>query len=110
MQSGNGEQVMLVAIINVHVKPEYIEAFKNNSQDNATNSLHEQGVIRFDVYQQTDDPTRFTLLEIYRTEDDPARHRETAHYTRWRDTVADMMAEPRVRSTYKVVFPPEAEW
>ncbi len=101
---------MLVAIINVHVKPEFIEAFKTISQDNASHSIQEPGVIRFDVYQQSDDPSRFTLLEIYRTEDDPARHRETAHYLRWRDTVADMMAEPRVRTTHNVFYPPESEW
>ncbi len=101
---------MLVAIINVHVKPEFIEAFKTITQDNASNSIQEHGVIRFDVYQQSDDPSWFTLLEIYRTEEDPARHRETAHYAKWRDTVADMMAEPRARTTYNIFYPPESEW
>jgi quinol monooxygenase YgiN len=101
---------MLVAIINVHVKPEYIEPFKAVSQDNASNSILEPGVLRFDVYQQSDDPSRFTLLEIYRTEDDPVRHRETAHYARWRDTVAAMMVEPRMRTTHNILFPPESEW
>ncbi len=101
---------MLVAIINAHVKPGDIERFRTATLDNASNSIQEAGVIRFDVYQQTDDPSRFTLVEIYKTEDDPARHRETAHYMRWRDSVADMMAEPRARTTYQVVYPPEAEW
>ena len=101
---------MLVAIINVHVKPESIEAFKDVTYDNARNSTQEPGVIRFDVYQQSDDLSRFTLVEIYRTEDDPARHRETAHYVRWRDTVADMMVEPRLRNTYHAFYPPESEW
>jgi autoinducer 2-degrading protein len=101
---------MLVAIINVHVKPEHIEGFKAASLDNASNSTNESGVIRFDVYQQSDDLTRFTLVEIYREDDDVARHRETAHYARWRDTVAHMMAEPRTRTTHTVVFPPATEW
>ncbi len=101
---------MLVAIINVHVKPELIEAFKAVTYDNASNSTQEPGVIRFDVYQQSDALSRFTLVEIYRTDDDPARHRETAHYIRWRDTVADMMVEPRLRTTYHVFYPPESEW
>jgi (4S)-4-hydroxy-5-phosphonooxypentane-2,3-dione isomerase len=101
---------MLVAIINVHVKPGSLEEFRAATLDNASNSIREPGVLRFDVYQQSEDPTRFTLLEIYRTEDDPARHRETAHYTRWRDNVADMMVEPRSRITYGIVFPPEEEW
>jgi autoinducer 2-degrading protein len=101
---------MLVAIINVHVIPEYIEGFKTASLDNASNSIKESGVIRFDVYQQSDDPSKFTLVEIYKSDDDPARHRETAHYARWRDAVAEMMAEPRRRTTHNVIFPPESEW
>jgi len=101
---------MLVAIVNAHVKPEYIDAFKIATLDNASNSIQEPGVIRFDVYQQTEDPSRFTLVEIYRTENDPARHRETAHYVRWRDAVANMMAEPRSRTTSSIIFPPPSEW
>jgi autoinducer 2-degrading protein len=100
---------MFVAIINVHVKIEYIEAFKTASLDNAINSLKEPGIARFDVYQQSDDPTRYTLVEIYKTEDALARHRETSHYIRWRDTVAEMMAEPRTRTTHKIVYPSEIE-
>ena len=101
---------MLVAIVHAHVKPEYIEAFKTATLDNASNSINEPGVARFDVYQQSDDPGRFSLVEIYKSEDDPARHRETAHYARWRDTVVEMMAEPRTRITYNIVFPPPSEW
>lgn len=96
---------MLVAIINLHVKPEYVDAFNTATLDNASNSIKELEVARFDVYQQSDDPTRFMLVEIYKTEDAVARHRETAHYARWRDTVAEMMAEPRTRNTYHIVFP-----
>jgi autoinducer 2-degrading protein len=96
---------MLVVIVSAHVKPEYIQAFKDASLDNATHSIQEPGVARFDVYEQVDDPTRFTLVEIYRTDDDPSKHRQTAHYNRWRDTVADMMAEPRSRIENRLVFP-----
>jgi autoinducer 2-degrading protein len=98
---------MLVAIVQVHIKTEYIEAFKTATHDNASNSIKEPGVARFDVYQQSDDPTRFTLVEIYRSDDDPARHRETAHYARWRDAVVEMMAEPRTRIIYNIVYPPD---
>jgi quinol monooxygenase YgiN len=105
-----GDNNMLVALINVHVKTEHIENFKIASLNNANHSIHEPGVARFDVYQQSDDPSRFTLVEIYRTDDDPARHRETAHYALWRDTVADMMEEPRTRTTHRVIFPLESEW
>ncbi len=97
---------MLVVFVNAHVKPENIDAFMLATIDNASNSVKEPGVIRFDVFQQHEDPSRFTLVEMYKTESDPARHRETAHYLRWKDTVEPMMAEPRTRTEYQLVFPP----
>jgi len=82
---------MLVVHVYVHVKPEFIHAFKEATSENARNSVQEPGIARFDVIQQSDDPARFVLVEVYRTPQDPARHKETAHYQTWRDTVAEMM-------------------
>jgi quinol monooxygenase YgiN len=98
---------MIVAIINVHVKSECVGEFKTAILDNASNSINETGISRFDVYQQSDDPTHFTLVELYKSDNAVLKHRETTHYIRWRDAVASMMAEPRVRTTYNIVFPPE---
>jgi autoinducer 2-degrading protein len=96
---------MLIVLVHAHVKEEYLESFRTATLDNARNSIKESGVIRFDVYQQNDDPNSFVLVEIYKTPDDPARHRQTDHYIRWRDAVADMMAEPRTRTEYSLIFP-----
>jgi quinol monooxygenase YgiN len=101
---------MLVVHVFVHVKPDQVEAFKAASVTNARHSLREPGIARFDVIQQRDDPTRFVLVEIYRTAQDPDRHKETAHYQTWRDTVAGMMAEPRASIKYANVFPDEQGW
>jgi len=101
---------MLVVHVFVHVKKECIEAFKEASVENAKNSVHEAGIARFDVIQQSDDPCRFVLIEVYRTADDPAKHKETAHYAAWRDTVAPMMAEPRTSIKYTNIFPDEKGW
>jgi (4S)-4-hydroxy-5-phosphonooxypentane-2,3-dione isomerase len=101
---------MLVVIVHAHVKPELVEDFKLATLDNAINSIKEAGIARFDVYQQRDDPTRFSLIEVYRSEDGPASHRATSHYVRWRDTVEVMMAEPRARVTYNNIFPADSEW
>ena len=101
---------MLVVHVHVHVKPDLVEAFRQASLENARKSVQEPGVARFDVIQRQDDPTRFVLVEVYRTADDPARHKETAHYAKWRDTVADMMAEPRSSIKYDNVFPDEQGW
>jgi quinol monooxygenase YgiN len=95
---------MLIVHVHVRVKPESVEAFRAATIENARNSIKEPGIARFDVLQQADDRSRFLLIEIYRSADAPARHRETAHYTAWRDTVAEMTAEPRTRVEYTGAF------
>jgi autoinducer 2-degrading protein len=101
---------MLIVHVHVHVKPEFVDAFKEATIENARNSVQEPGIARFDVIQQLDDPTRFVLIEVYRTPDDPAEHKKTAHYQTWRDTVAEMMAEPRSSVKYEDLFPDDQEW
>ena len=92
---------MLVVLVHVHVRPEFVEAFRAASLENARHSLQEPGIARFDVLQQVDDATRFVLVEAYKTADAPAKHKETAHYATWRDTVAPMMASPRTSVKYE---------
>ena len=101
---------MLIVHVHVQVKPECVEAFKSASLDNARLSVQEPGIARFDVVQQADDPTRFVLVEVYRTDAAPTAHKETAHYATWRDTVADMMAVPRQSTKFRNVFPEDAGW
>jgi len=101
---------MIIVHVFVHVKTEQVEAFRTASLENARNSVQEPGIARFDVIQHQDDPTRFVLVEVYRTSEDPGRHKETAHYQKWRDTVAEMMAEPRTSIKYTNVFPDEQGW
>lgn len=101
---------MIIVHVFVHVTPDTVDAFASASIENARHSLLESGVVRFDVIQQDDDPTKFLLIEVYRTPADPALHKETAHYATWRDTVATMMAEPRRSVKYRAVFPEESEW
>lgn len=101
---------MLIVHVHVHVRPESVEAFQVATQANARQSVLEPGIARFDVVQQTDDPTRFVLIEAYRTPEAPAAHKETAHYKTWRDTVEPMMAEPRRSVKYHAVAPPPHAW
>ena len=101
---------MFIVHVFAHIKPDQVEAFRAATLENARNSIKEPGIARFDVIQQQDDSTRFVLVEVYRTSDDPARHKETVHYQKWRDTVADMMAEPRTSVKYANVFPDEQGW
>lgn len=101
---------MLVVHVQVRVKPEMIEPFKQATLANARASVREPGIARFDVVQQQDDPTRFVLVEAYRTPQAPAAHKETAHYQAWRDAVAPMMAEPRSSVKFTSLFPDDSEW
>lgn len=101
---------MFIVHVHVHVKPEYIEAFKKATVENARNSIKEPGVARFDVVQQNDAPERFVLVEVYRNDAAPALHKEAAHYKQWRDTVEPMMACPRKGIKFSNVFPDDNGW
>ncbi len=101
---------MFIVHVHVQVKPESVAEFRQATIENARNSVQEPGIARFDVVQQQDDETKFVLVEVYRTTDAAAAHRETAHYAKWRDTVADMMAQPRQRATFNAVFPDPQGW
>jgi quinol monooxygenase YgiN len=101
---------MLIVHVHAHVRPELVDAFKEATVKNARNSVKEPGVARFDVIQQSDDPSRFLLVEVYRTAEAPSAHKQTAHYQTWRDKVAGMMAEPRASVKYANIFPDEAGW
>jgi len=101
---------MHIVHVQVHVKPEAVEAFRTATLANAGASVREPGVARFDVVQQVDDPTRFVLVEVYRAPEDQGRHRETAHYAAWAAAVAGMMAEPRSAVKFANVFPADEGW
>ncbi|HEY3417281.1 MAG TPA: putative quinol monooxygenase [Armatimonadota bacterium] len=101
---------MYIVHVQVSVLSEQIAAFRQATQENARHSVQEPGIARFDVIQRLDDPAQFLLIEVYRTEEDAARHKETAHYQIWRDTVAPMMAVPRSSVKYTHVYPEESGW
>ncbi len=96
--------------VNVHVKPEHIEEFKQATIANASGSVQEPGIARFDVIQSVEDPARFLLVEVYRKEEAMAEHKTTAHYHAWLEKVTDMLAEPRTRAMYRNVFPEDQGW
>ena len=100
---------MFVVCIYVHVKPENREDFIAATLENARSTVQEPGNLRFDVNQQADDPNRFTLYEVYKNEQGMKAHKETAHYAKWRETVADWMAEPRKGVGHQSLFPETEE-
>jgi quinol monooxygenase YgiN len=101
---------MYIVHVFARIKPDRIEDFKTASIENARSSIKEPGIARFDVIQQKDDPTRFVLVEVYRTADDPSRHKETTHYHKWRGAVEPMMAEPRTNTQFLNIFPGGSGW
>jgi (4S)-4-hydroxy-5-phosphonooxypentane-2,3-dione isomerase len=101
---------MNIVLVHVRVKPEFVDEFKSASAENARCSIQEPGIARFDVLQENADPCRFILVEAYRDTEAPARHKQTAHYALWRDTVAPMMAEPRSGTGFTNVFPGDSGW
>ena len=101
---------MYIVHVHIRVKEDNIEAFINATLENAKNSVKEPGIARFDVIQELEDPSRFLLVEVYRTVEDSVKHKETAHYAQWRDIVADMMVEPRKGIKYNNLFPEDFGW
>ena len=101
---------MVIVHVHIHVKPEVVDDFIEATIENDRDSVREPGIARFDFIQNLDDPTKFVLIEVYRTPDDPAAHKETAHYNIWREKVANMMAEPRQSVKYANVFPDDRGW
>jgi (4S)-4-hydroxy-5-phosphonooxypentane-2,3-dione isomerase len=101
---------MFIMCVHVHVNPESVADFRQATIENARASVQEPGILRFDVVEQQDDATRFVLIEAYRSPEASAAHKETAHYAKWRDAVAGMMAEPRSSVRYSAVFPDPESW
>lgn len=96
---------MTATLVHVHVKPEFIDAFIAATRENHENSIQEPGNFRFDILQDANDPGKFILYEVYETEKAVAAHKETPHYFKWRDTVADMLVKPREGMKHKLLFP-----
>lgn len=101
---------MLFVQVDVKVRPESVDAFKQATLTNARASLKEPGVARFDLVQDQADPCHFLLLEVYRSTKAPAEHKQTSHYQTWRDTVEGMMARPRRSAKYDTLHPADPGW
>jgi (4S)-4-hydroxy-5-phosphonooxypentane-2,3-dione isomerase len=101
---------MLIVHVHVKVKPDQVNAFLTATLANAQASRNEPGIARFDILQQSDDPTSFILSEAYRTPEAPEAHKRTAHYATWRDAVAEMMAETRRSVKLANIDPPDASY
>lgn len=96
---------MIVTCVYVHVKPEAVKDFIEASSANHLESVNEPGNLRFDFVQQSDDSCRFMIYEAYESDGAAAAHKNTPHYLKWRDTVGDMMAEPRKGVKYNILQP-----
>jgi autoinducer 2-degrading protein len=101
---------MFIVHVHVKVRPEFVDDFIEATIENAESSLREPGIARFDVIQDLEDATQFVLVEVYRSPDDPAKHKETAHYNIWREAVARMMAQSRESVKYANIFPDVEGW
>ena len=101
---------MVIVHVQVLVHAESVDDFIVATLENARNSIREPGIARFDVVQQTEEPTRFVLVEVYRDEASTKAHKETAHYAKWRDAVAPMMSAPRTGAKYTNLFPEDKDW
>ena len=100
----------MILIVHIRVSKDKVEEFIAATRENAGLSLKEPGISRFEFLQDQADPCRFVLVEGYRDAEAQARHKETAHYARWRDTVAPMMAAPRTSVKFTNLHPDDTGW
>jgi quinol monooxygenase YgiN len=91
---------MYIVLVHSHIQPEHVERFKEITLENAGASWREAGCVRFDVLQEADDPTRFTFIEMFKSETDAVTHRETSHFKKWIEEAVPLMVEPRTRVIY----------
>ncbi len=101
---------MFIAIVNIQVKPEYLNEFVVATKKNANASLKEPGIVRFDILRAIDDPNHFILYEVYKTASDPIDHRNTVHYQEWKTIAEKMMAGARSKIECNNLFPADEEW
>jgi (4S)-4-hydroxy-5-phosphonooxypentane-2,3-dione isomerase len=101
---------LLIVHVDVAVIPDQIRGFLDATEENALASRKESGVVRFDVLSDRDDPSHVVLVEVYRDEEAAAAHKNTGHYQRWRDIVAQMMARPREATRYVNTSPEDSDW
>lgn len=104
------DKPVLAIHVQIRVQPTQIKAFLAATLENAARSRKEPGVARFDVMQDRDDPSRFVLVEVYRSEQAPAAHKSTPHYKKWVELVEPMLAEPRSRRSFDACYPPDEDW
>lgn len=102
---------MVVTLVHVNVKKEFVDVFIAETGRNHYESIKEPGNLRFDILQDSNDPCRFTLYEAYVSDEASAAHKETPHYKIWRAAVEPWMAEPRKGVKHRVIFPKASqEW
>jgi autoinducer 2-degrading protein len=99
---------MVVTLVHIWVKEQFVEDFIRVTIDNHENTLKEPGNIRFDFLSDANDNTKFVLYEVFESEAAVAAHKSTTHYLRWRDTVADWMAQPRQGLKHMAIRPTDA--
>ena len=98
---------MIATFVHIWVKESHIDDFIAATIENHKQSVQEPGNLRFDILRDSENPAKFVLYEAYMSDEDVAAHKNTAHYLKWRDMVADWMAQPRQGIRHEIVYPVE---
>jgi autoinducer 2-degrading protein len=102
---------MIVTFVHSWVKEAHVSEFIEASIENHNHSVKEPGNLRFDILRDAEDPCKFVFYEVFKDEDAVNEHKKTPHYLKWRDTVADWMAQPRKGIRHSVLAPlNEEKW
>jgi quinol monooxygenase YgiN len=99
-------------IFQVHhfIKPDQIDSYKAATLENARQTILEPGVLRFDVFQDAQNPAHFSLLEVYRDLAARDAHLQTEHFLKWKDVYLQTQERKGNGDEFNALFPDGSAW
>ena len=83
----------LVRVAHLTIKAEHLASYKTALREEIEASLErEPGVLTLYAVSSKQEPTRFTILEVYASQDAYALHLQTPHFLKYKNTTQEMVA------------------
>ena len=95
---------MYLVLVSLVVRPEFLEAFLVATLEMAHESLKEDGVRRFEVIRQENDPAHFIMYKTFNARGDYDAHLTTLHVKDWQQKIQGMLAGPTREDAYTQLF------
>ena len=81
-------------IAHIHAKPGKEEALRAVLESFVAPTRSEQGCIRYDLFVDLDDPTKFTFIEEWASREEWEIHGKSPHIAAGREKFPELIAQP----------------